>query len=157
MKINRFGYLLILGCLVAGCYSKPKKTIRNLDSEISQKANESIVSSPSIDSITGVEIFENFYYKFLTDSLFQISRIKFPLGGNKYEEDKTLEWSLENWTMIKFSVYEIDTTQYKVEIQDTSSTYRFFRVFIPNSSFDFSMKFNLIDNIWYLIHCEDSI
>jgi hypothetical protein len=60
------------------------------------------------------ETFDTFNIKFHSDSLFQISRIKFPLQGKQIDAFEEREWTLKNWVMLKVPVTErVDTTEYK--------------------------------------------
>jgi hypothetical protein len=113
---------------------------------------------PLFGADTLKEDFKDFHDRFIQDSLFQVSRLKFPLGGKRILDDESYDWNLDNWTMIKVSLYEIDTTEYKhkLEIQEDPE-YKSFRLFIPNSGFEFSARFQLIEHKWHLVFCVDMI
>lgn len=137
------------------CYSLFCLSLLNCSEKDNTQNRES--NSPKETVVAGSlvnEGFDEFYKKFLEDSVFQISRIQFPLGGEKITNDKTSEWSRDNWITMKASVFEIDTTEFKVEIEKSDSL-NTFKVFIPNSGFELIMKFKLIDTRWYLVYCKD--
>jgi hypothetical protein len=100
------------------------------------------------------EDFDSFYVRFHTDSLFQIERVKFPLEGAIYDNDKEKKWSKKDWQQIKYTVYEVDTGQFKVEFNKTDSLVSE-RIYIPNSGFDFQCRYRLIKGKWFLVYCLD--
>jgi len=100
------------------------------------------------------EDFNQFYFQFHADSIYQLERIKFPLEGRRYDNDEEIRWSRKNWQQLKYTVYEVDTNQYIVEF-DVSDTLVFERIYIPNSGFDFQCKYKLIDGKWFLVYCLD--
>jgi len=103
----------------------------------------------SDNSIQNVENWDEFYVKFHQDSLFQISRIHDSIEAVQIDGGATKYLTKENWVMMKGTIYEVDTTIYKVEIEmDSASVHH--RVYIENSGFDVQIYFNLIDNKWYL-------
>jgi len=101
-------------------------------------------------SNSSIENFDSFYDKFHKDSLFQISRLKFPLKGGPDSGDINEEWTKENWHILKVKIYDVDTTKYKVfyEKRDTSFTEK---VWIEDSGFSSEYNFQLIDNKWFLV------
>jgi hypothetical protein len=122
------------------------------------RANTAVANVITLNSTLNyggtTEDFKEFYQRFLTDSAFQISRLLFPLEGEKIVDDQTYPWTLDNWTIMKASVYEVDTTEYKVEIEELDNL-KSFRVYIPDSGFELVMKFKLVSGKWYLFYCKD--
>jgi hypothetical protein len=102
---------------------------------------------------TSSEDFPSFYNKFTTDSLFQISRIIFPLKGctyylnNELNED-SLPWIKEKWHFCVANIYKIDTAKYKTKIlvQDSNITENIWK---DNSGFMMERHFSLIKGKWY--------
>jgi hypothetical protein len=84
----------------------------------------------------------------------QMSRLLFPLEGEKIEGDQVQTWSRDNWTLMRASVYEIDTAEYKVEIED-QELFKSFRIYIPDSGFELLIKFKVVSGKWYLFYCKD--
>lgn len=124
-KIIRLGILLVVLCVaIAAC--KSTKSVRTED-------------------------FEEFYQKFITDENFQLSRIDFPLEGYETDGDTAIYWnSADDWTMLTGSIYDVDTTEYKVE-KDYSPTEVLFKIYIENSGFSVTQEYELQDGKWYLV------
>lgn len=101
-----------------------------------------------------IEDFHQFYLQFHSDSVFQMERIQFPLEGGIYDDDKVQRWSKKNWQLIKYTVFEVDTSQFKV-LFDKTDTLVNERIYIPNSGFDFHCKYKLINGKWFLVFCLD--
>lgn len=101
-----------------------------------------------------VEDFDMFYDKFHEDSLFQVSRIKFPLGGLSVEGVNKTPWTRENLPLLVTKIYDIDTTKYKATYSKTNKTFTQ-KVWIENSGFSSEYRFELIDNKWYLVYIFD--
>jgi hypothetical protein len=100
------------------------------------------------------ESFDKFYNKFHKDSLFQISRTKFPLGGFYFEGSTKTKWTRNNLPLMKVKIYDIDTTKYKVSFKKTATTFTQ-KVWIDDSGFSSECKFELIDHKWYLVYVAD--
>ena len=96
------------------------------------------------------ENFDTFYDKFHNDSLFQISRLKFPLKGGPDRGDINEAWTKENWHILKTEIYDVDTTKYKVFYEKKEKSFKE-KVWIENSGFSFEYNFELIDNKWFLV------
>jgi len=98
------------------------------------------------------ESFEDFSIRFYNDSMFQISRIEFPLAGEIVEEDLNIApIEPKDWVMLKVPTSEIDTNEYKVEITRDSIDISE-RIYIEDSGVDIELKFKRIDSKWYLIY-----
>jgi hypothetical protein len=104
-----------------------------------------------------VEDFDDFYRKFNTDSLFQLSRVKFPLPGLNTEEMSVLDsiyfWEMEDWKYVGLS--KIDTSHFSHIIENHRGLVR---EEVKSKSFlglVFRRKFEQIDGIWYLTSQED--
>jgi hypothetical protein len=100
------------------------------------------------------ENFDKFYSKFHKDSLFQVSRTKFPLGGMSIDGSAKLKWTKDNLPLMKVMIYDIDTTQYKVSYKKTPTTFTQ-KVWIEDSGFSSECKFELFDNKWHLVYVLD--
>lgn len=89
-------FLAMLSLAVIACNPKPKSKT---------DASAQFGADPSIVNSTGKENFVEFYDKFMTDSLFQISRVIFPLEGKpKFMEDtatfkEDYFYTLDGWAM----------------------------------------------------------
>lgn len=102
------------------------------------------------------EKFAVFNLKFHSDSLFQMSRIKFPIGGKKIDGWETREvWSTKNWEMLKSPVSgknEFKEYQHNVIYSDTLVTEKYW---IENSGFSTEVRFRIVDGKWFLIYFND--
>lgn len=115
------------------------------------------------------ESFDEFNKLFYSDSLFQMSRINFPLSGThniEVEESPTNEsgdsiihqWQKEDWVILKQNSFQgsdtlkmIDGEIYKRKIQKTD-VFVCDSVYIENSGFGVVRKFALRNEKWYLIN-----
>lgn len=97
-----------------------------------------------------IENFDSFYDRFHNDSLFQISRLKFPLKGGRFEEEGEEKWTKKNWSMLKMKIYDVDTTQYKVSYEKHEKNFNE-KVWLEDSGFSFEYNFELINNKWFLV------
>ena len=114
------------------------------------------------------ENFEEFYEKFLTDSLFQISRIKFPLPGENLgssdripsdiaeeygieveKEEKAYYWERDSW--VPFEKVDYDTTIFTEERLTVNDTIKI-RIYIKDSGFQVGAHYKIIENKWYLVY-----
>jgi hypothetical protein len=98
------------------------------------------------------ENFDEFYTRFHTDSSFQMSRIKFPLGGKLISGyQSTSEWKKENWRLMKTSIYNIDKKEFKTNVERTQKSF-VQKVWIENSGFYLEHRFGLIKRKWFLTY-----
>lgn len=99
------------------------------------------------------EDFNDFYFRFHTDSLFQINRVIFPLKG--FQSDNTTEESegfdesnrsKDDWIMMHQPVIDSDLI---LETQKTDTLVEE-RIYIEGAGFETGRTFKRINNIWYL-------
>lgn len=100
------------------------------------------------------ESFENFNTRFHTDSLFQLSRIKFPIGGQFVDGFERHEWTIENWDLHKEPVSGKKLKGFEHTITKTDTTV-VEKIWIENSGFNFERKFKIIEGQWFLTYCKD--
>ena len=148
---------IILFALLAFSCSKEKgeasihrNTNKNFDKDSLKSAHEK-------SQISGTENWEEFYSKFHKDSLFQLSRIKFPLNGYQFydSETRSVRWSKDNWRMLKYTINEIDIAEYKIEYIKSDSLVTT-RIYKENSSINIIEKYKPINGKWYLIYYLDA-
>lgn len=96
------------------------------------------------------EEFDGFYQKFHADTIFQKSRIKYPLQGQKYDGISRTRWTRDDFELITTKVYDVDTTEYKVHYQKSETEF-IQKVWIENSGYLSEYKFKLIGNKWFLV------
>jgi hypothetical protein len=101
-----------------------------------------------------IENFDDFYSKFHSDSIFQMSRIKFPLKGKQIDGDGERGWSKEKWVLFKTPIYKVDTLKFRTEYKKTKTMFKE-KVWIESSGFSFECRFELIDSKWYLVYALD--
>ncbi len=113
---------------------------------------ESIKKEIEVKEVIKEEKFENFKKQFFADSIFQKSRIKFPVKnilndvdyGQKIEEIKISDWSFLNIYKPEYIInfeHKQKTVSLIIQINDTG-IYVIYR-------------FNKIDGMWYLTEIED--
>lgn len=122
-------------------------------------SSESAVSE--VDSVAETvkkelpENFDEFNKKFHSDSLFQVSRVDFPIEGKHVSGFEQYNWTRKNWQFHAIPVAEkseIGEYQHTLVKTDTLITERFW---IPDSGFEVERQFKLIKNKWFLIYYND--
>lgn len=107
------------------------------------------------NKVSNIENFEEFNKKFHSDSLFQVSRVDFPIEGKHVYGFEQYSWSRKNWQFQAVPVAEksgIGEYQHSLIKTDTLITEKFW---IPNSGFEVERQFKLIKNKWFLIYYND--
>lgn len=146
--------LLILICCVAiaGCKSTSN----------TQKTSGTDGKNPATETVTPkkkskkskVEDFDKFYDRFHADSAFQMSRIKFPLGGGYHTVDNSTKWTAENWHLMTTRVYDVDKNKYKATYSKTETTFTQ-KVWIDSAGLFVECRFELVDGKWFLVYMND--
>ena len=102
-----------------------------------------------------IESFDEFNMRFHTDSIFQLARINFPIGGKSIDGHEKHDWTLKNWQMLKnFVVEKSSNKEYKHSLSKTD-TLIVEKYWIPESGFQVERKFKRINNKWFLIFYND--
>ena len=83
-----------------------------------------------------------------------MSRIIFPLDGIKVEYDGEKKWSKKNWTTLKTKIYDVDTTEFKIEYKKTNDSF-YQKFWIEDSGFWGEYRFRLINNKWYMVYAVE--
>lgn len=112
------------------------------------------VHTHDVDNMTNIEDFDAFYDKFHRDSIFQMSRIKFPLKGIMIDGWEQEKWNKENWLTLKTKVYDIDTTMYMTDYIKTNKSF-VEKAWIKDSGFFMEYRFKVIRKKWYLVYAVD--
>ena len=110
--------------------------------------------SGSSNKLKRGEDFDSFYQKFHNDSVFQISRVQFPLKGQQIYLKGTRSWKKEKWIMIKAKATEVDRSVYDIKTLKKDDYY-FEGIYCKNCVFSFEMEFRLINGKWYLVYLQE--
>jgi len=107
----------------------------------------------------GKEDFEDFIYKFISDSLYQLDRIKFPLKSQQWDSDEVDSTRIErdNWKTVRLFWGEQYRPQiydnFKREMRDTDE--RLFCWEGIENGINVEYRFNRIKGQWYLTEFND--
>ncbi|KRD11447.1 hypothetical protein ASE21_07000 [Flavobacterium sp. Root901] len=102
-----------------------------------------------------IENFNEFNIRFHTDSIFQLARVNFPIGGKSINGFKKHDWTLKNWEMMKNLVVETSQMKDYKHSLTKSDTLIVEKFWIPESGFEVERKFKRINNKWFLIYYND--
>jgi len=101
------------------------------------------------------ENFEEFNRQFHSDSIFQLSRINFPIEGKLIEGFEKQNWTSKNWELMKIPVLEKSSLyNYKHSVRKTDEVV-VEKFWIENSDFLVERRFKKIDGKWFLIYYND--
>ncbi|CAM3431930.1 hypothetical protein [Flavobacterium chungbukense] len=101
------------------------------------------------------ENFEEFNKKFHSDSIFQVSRVDFPIEGKHVSGFEQYNWTRKNWEFLAIPVAEkTEIGEYEHSLIKTDSLI-IERFWIPDSGFEVERQFKLINNKWFLISYND--
>ena len=96
--------------------------------------------------------FTQFYKKFITDSVFQINHVKFPINGMYEEcEGESVEATINNWRFLNFDIrndfyYDLDSNLF---YQNEKLFY--YESHRKEVGIIAVLGFEKIDDIWYLV------
>jgi hypothetical protein len=100
--------------------------------------------------------FEEFYNLFISDSAFQVTRVKFPIDGNYQDYESEHEWTKESWKFIKWDFRdEISNSQDSIVVEQDSIKF-FFGSYCVDCGFSFEMQFDKIDEQWLLTYRQEN-
>ncbi len=127
-------------------------------SAFSCNSNKNIDNATNKDNISKtnskpMEDFNEFYERFHNDEIFQLDRIKFPVSGSYNDFDTVKYWTKENWGFIRFTVDEIDTTEYNAFLIKKDSIV-IEEVNCKGCGYSAKLIFEIIDSKWYITHKE---
>ncbi|MDA6072342.1 hypothetical protein NJT12_22190 [Flavobacterium sp. AC] len=118
------------------------------------KKQESLSESKKTTIVKG-ENFDVFNSQFHSDSVFQISRVDFPIDGISVSGFDRHNWTKENWKFINVPVSEKNEIQNYEHSLVKSDTLIIERFWIPDSGFEVERQFKLIKNKWFLVYYND--
>ncbi len=100
--------------------------------------------------------FKIFYEKFMNDSAFQISNVKFPISGQYQDYEEERKWTKDSWVLMTLDFrIEMNNTDDSVSIVQDSLKF-FFGTYCKGCVFSFEMEFNKIEGQWYLTHRQEN-
>lgn len=120
-----------------------------------QQKSKSDSTVKKLEKSEPAENFDEFNKKFHSDSVFQVSRVDFPIEGKHVSGFEQYDWNRKNWQFQAVPVAEkteIGEYQHSLVQTDTLITERFW---IPDSGFEVERQFKLIGNKWFLIYYND--
>ena len=115
---------------------------------------QSITSNKSIPP-KGLENFEEFNKLFHTDSVFQLSRVNFPIEGKLIDGFDRQSWTTKNWELMKIPVSEkasLSDYRHLVKKNDKIVIEKFW---IDNSGIIIERRFRIVDGKWFLVYYND--
>ena len=148
MKISSILSVFAIVFIFLSCNRGKKET--NLNSKVTITDS---ISKPVKKELP--ENFDEFNKKFHSDSLFQVSRVDFPIEGQHVSGFEQYNWTRKNWQFQAIPVAEkteIEEYQHSLVKTDTLVTEKFW---IPDSGFEVERQFKLIHNKWFLIYYND--
>ena len=101
-----------------------------------------------------IEDFPEFNKKFHHDTLFQLSRVDFPINGFFIDNNNEVSWTRDNWKIHKTPVGETQEGEYQVEVIKKDNLV-IEKIWIENSEFYVERRFKKIDGKWYLVYFKD--
>ena len=138
--------LLLSGLVMIGCKKTKQVATQNAESKPTKETQKPVFAKKA----AAVEDFDSFYNKFHSDSMFQMSRVKFPLQGYDMDTSEQVQkWTPDNWLMHRAKVSDVDTTIYDVKV-DSGHLIRKEKVFIAGGGFNLERVFKRINGKWYL-------
>ncbi|MDQ6529949.1 hypothetical protein [Flavobacterium sp. LHD-85] len=147
MKVSGTILFFAFVSVFLSCTSKVKQ-----ESDLNYHKNDSVAKFVKEEQ---PESFEEFNKKFHSDSLFQVSRVDFPIEGKHVAGFEQYNWTRKNWQFQAIPVAEkteIGEYQHSLVKTDTLITEKFW---IDNSGFEVERQFKLIKNKWVLIYYND--
>lgn len=147
MKIGKLVFLLVAVLVVVQCNRKANPVAEKPVKQATKPAVTTVSSKKT-------ENFDNFYKRFHTDSLFQISRVQFPLRGQRINLKGTSSWKKEKWLMIKGTASEVDRNEFNVKTTRKPDSY-FEGIYCKNCGFSFEMEYKLVNGKWYLVYLKE--
>ncbi|MGD9492525.1 MAG: hypothetical protein AB7V36_04160 [Bacteroidales bacterium] len=97
--------------------------------------------------------FEKFYKQFLSDSVFQMQHIQFPLAGGVFECEQVIDWETEGLSMIKEDIRSFDPELDSLITGFSGTVCRFELVRKEVGTYTV-MEFKKSGGVWKLVYYE---
>jgi hypothetical protein len=142
---------LVIGYFIGTVKSSVDAKFAIVDSELSKLDTSRTIKSK--------EDFDDFLYKFISDSLYQLERVQFPLKSQQWDSDAVDSARIErsHWKTVRLFWGEQYRAQlydnFKRELRDTDQ-----RVFCwegIENGINVEYKFRRIKGLWYLTEFND--
>jgi len=120
--------------------------------------NVGLVSNKEIknDFVFKSKDFEAFYNKFITDTVYQLTKVRFPIKGKYSDFDGDIEWTKEKWTSIKWDFrIEMNKSDDSISIEQDTNKF-FFGSYCRDCGFSFEMEFEKNQNEWFLVYRQEN-
>ena len=139
-------------------------TVKNSVDEKFAIVDNELITLDTLQSATGTEVkkkedFDDFILKFISDSLHQLDRIKFPLKSQQWNSDEVDSTRMEknNWKTVRLFWGEQYRPQiydnFRREMRDTDE--RLFCWQGIENGINIEYRFNRIKGLWHLTEFND--
>lgn len=102
------------------------------------------------------EDFEVFYAQFFGDSVFQASRVYFPLQGSYMKGADEFRWKDDEWTMLKTPKDSVDLSKYKAKRKQKNYTVDE-KAWSKKDGMLWDRRFALLGNRWFLVYAFERL
>jgi len=139
LKKNVLLFFTIYCCFFASCNQTTKEDGNNQ------------IKNRIVDS----EDFDVFNTRFHKDSIFQYSRINFPIEGQFIDGFEKQNWTKDNWIFLKNKVVEKSDSNELQHSFSKSDSLVIEKFWLPESGFGVERRFKRIDDQWFLVYYND--
>lgn len=100
--------------------------------------------------------FKVFYNQFISDTIFQKSRIKFPLKGTYSDHSGDEKWKKQNWPYVNWHIESElkNNTEDSISIIQNKNSF-FYGIYCLDCGFSFEMEFEKINGKWFLTYRQE--
>ncbi len=128
---------------------------QKMDVSIVEKRNTVDDSVKKLFKFNSTE-FDRFYNKFINDSLFQLSRVSFPIDGGLADYEGEKKWYIESWPMIKWDLrHEMNNSSDSFFVDQTDSSV-FWGSYCRDCGFSAEVKFQKKSGEWFLVYRQEN-
>lgn len=100
--------------------------------------------------------FDQFYSKFISDSLFQLSRVSFPIDGGFADYEGEKNWHKESWLMMKWDLRsEMNNSNDSCFVEQNDSSV-FWGSYCRDCGFSVEVKFQKKSGKWFLVYRQEN-
>ena len=100
--------------------------------------------------------FQTFYAQFISDSVFQLSSIDFPIRGQYEDYETQRPWKRETWPLINWDLYDTQANLGdSISIVQDSLSF-FYGVYSRDSGLSFEMEFEKHEGKWWMSYRQEN-